>query len=95
MNLNELNKFYQNDILHILSQESKIIFLLGDFNINLLNYDQETSKNEFLHYLSLHLFLPYTLQAIRVRRNSKTLINNIFSMQYPSICYLVISDQVA
>ena len=49
MNFNEFNKFYLNDILDKLSKENKTVFLLGDFNINLLNFDQDTSTNEF-HY---------------------------------------------
>ena len=39
MNLNEFYKFYLNNLLDKLSKEKKTVFLLGDFNINLLNYD--------------------------------------------------------
>ena len=53
--------------------------MLGDFNKNLLNYEQDTSTNEFLNSLSSHLFLPHILQPTRVRSNSKTLIDYIFS----------------
>ena len=53
--------------------------MLGDFNKNLLNYEQDTSTNEFLDSLSCHLFLPHILQPTRVRSNSKTLIDYIFS----------------
>ena len=56
MNLNKFNKFYLNNLLVKLSKENKAVFLLGDFNINLLNYDQDTSINEFFESLSSHLF---------------------------------------
>ena len=79
MNLNEFNEFYLNNLLDKLSKENKTVFLLGDFNINFLNYDQDTSSNEFLDSLSSHLLLPHILQPKRVRRNSKTPIDNIFS----------------
>ena len=51
MNLNEFNEFYLNNLL-----DQKTVFLVGDFNINLLNYDQDTSTNEFLNPLPFHLF---------------------------------------
>ena len=77
MNINEFN--YLNELLHKLSKENKAIFLLGDFNINLLNYDIHPPTNEFLDSLSSHYFLPHILQPSRVTTNSKTLIDNIFS----------------
>ena len=79
MNLNEFNEFYLNNLLDKLSKENKTVFLLGDFNIKLLNYDQDTSKNEFFNPLSYHLFLSHILQPTRVRSKSKTPIDNIFS----------------
>ena len=86
MNINEFNDDYLNELLDKLSKENKTIFLLGDFNINLLNYDVHPPANKFLDSLSSHYFLPYILQPSRVTTNSKTLIDNIFSnMVVPSI----------
>ena len=48
MNLNEFNDYYINNLLNKLSMENKTVFLLGDFNIDLLNYDQHSLTNEFL-----------------------------------------------
>ena len=79
MNINELSDDYLNELLDKLSKENKTIFLLGDFNINLLNYDIHPPTNEFLDSLSSHYFLPHILQPSRVISNSKTLIDNIFS----------------
>ena len=73
MNLNEFNGFYLNNLLVQLSKENKTVFLLEDFNTNLLNYDRDTSINEFLYSLSSHLFLPHILQPTRLRSNSETL----------------------
>ena len=58
--------------------KKKRLFYSRDFKINLLNYDQNISANKFLDSLSSYLFLPHILQPIRVRGNSKTLIDNIF-----------------
>ena len=38
MNINEFRDDYLNELLDKLSKENKTIFLLGNFNINLLNY---------------------------------------------------------
>ena len=91
INLNEFNKFYLNNLLDKLSKENKTVFLLGDFNINPLNYDQGTSTNEFLDSQSSHLFLCCIFQPARVRSSSKTLISKKISSAYPPILYLVIS----
>ena len=79
MNINEFNDEYLNELLDKLSKENKTIFLLGDFNINLLNYDIHPPTNEFLDSLSSYYFLPHILQPSRVTTNSKTLIDNTFS----------------
>ena len=55
------------------------VFLLGDFNINLLEYEKHNPTNEFLDSLSSNMFLPYILLPTRISSNSKTLIDDIFS----------------
>ena len=49
-----------NQLLDKISKEQKQIFLLEDFNINLLNYKEHQLTNEFLDYLasilSFHIF---------------------------------------
>ena len=45
MDLNEFNDYYINNLLDKLSKENKTVFLLGDFNIDLLNYDQHSLTN--------------------------------------------------
>ena len=78
ININEFNDDYLNKLLDKLSKENKTIFLLGDFNIDLLNYDIHPPTNKFLDSLSSHYFLPHILQPSRLTTNSKTLIDNIF-----------------
>ena len=39
MNIKEFNDGYLTELLEKLSKENKTIFLLGDFNVNLLYYD--------------------------------------------------------
>ena len=69
MKINEFNDDYLNEILYKLSKENKTTFLLGDFNINLLNYDIHHPTNEFLDSHSSYYFLPHILQPSRVTTN--------------------------
>ena len=79
MDLNEFNDYYINNLLDKLSSENKTVFLLGDFNIDLLNYDQNLLINESLDSLCSHMLLPHIVQLTRIRNNSKFLIDNIYS----------------
>ena len=78
MDLDEFNDSYRNPLLDKISNESKTIFLLGDFNVDLVKYDHHAPTNEFLDSLSSQMFLPH-IQLTRVTCNSKTLTDNIFS----------------
>ena len=60
-------------------KERKQVFLLGDFNINLLNYNDHQPTNDFLDSLASNSFIPYILHPTRITSHSKTLIDNIFS----------------
>ena len=53
MNINEFSDDYLNELLGILSKENETIFLLDDFNINLLKYDTHLPTNELIS-LSSH-----------------------------------------
>ena len=78
MDLTEFNCNYLNKLLENISKEQKYIFLLGDFNVNLLNYNEHDQTNEFLYSLASNSFMPLTLQPTRITSHSNTLINNIF-----------------
>ena len=54
MNINEFNDDYLNKLLDKLPKENKAIFLLGDFNINLLSYHIHAPTNEFVDIISSH-----------------------------------------
>ena len=79
MKTNEFSDDYLNELLDKSSKENKTAFLLGDFNINLLNYDVHPHTNQFPHSLLSHYFLLHILHPSKVTTISKTLIDNIFS----------------
>ena len=55
------------------------MFLLGDFNVNLLNYNEHNQTNEVLDSLTSNSLIPLILQPTRITSHSSTLIDNIFS----------------
>ena len=78
MDLTDFNCNYLSKLLENISKEQKSIFLLGDFNVNLLNYEHNQT-NEFLDSFSSNSFIPLILQPTRITSHSNTLIDNILS----------------
>ena len=66
MDLADFNCNYLNKLLDNISKEQKSIFLPGDFNVNLLNYNEHNQTNEFLDSLSSNLFIPLILQPTSI-----------------------------
>ena len=79
MDLTNFNWKYLNKRLQNISKGQKSIFLLGDFNVNLLNDNEHNQTKEFLDSLASNSFIPLILQPIRINSHSNTLIDNIFS----------------
>ena len=79
MDLIGFNCNYLNKLLENISKEQKSSFLLGDFNVNVLNYNEHNQTNEFLDSLASNSFIPLILQPTRITSHSTTLIDNIFS----------------
>ena len=79
MDLMGFNHNYLSKLLEDISKEQKFIFLLGDFNVNLLNYNEHNQTNEFLDSFASNSFIPLILQPTRITSHSNTLIGNIFS----------------
>ena len=78
MDLTDFNCNYLNKLLENISKGQKSILLLGDFNVNLLNYNEYNQTNEFLDFLASYSFIPLILQSTRITSHSNTLIDNIF-----------------
>ena len=79
MDFTDFNCNYLNKLLENISKEQKSIFLLGDFNVKLLNYNEHNQTNEFLDSLASNSFIPLILQPTRITSHSNTLMDNIFS----------------
>ena len=80
MDVLDFKNNYLRQIFEIVSKERKQVFLLGEFNINLLNYNDHQPTNDFLDSLASNSFIPYIFHPTRITTShSKTLIDNIFS----------------
>ena len=76
MDLTDFNSNYLNNLLEKISKEQKSVFLLGHFNINLLNCNVHNPTYKFSDSLASNSFLPYILQPTRITSHSKILSNN-------------------
>ena len=79
MDLEDFDKSFLNKLLEKVSREQKPVYLLGDFNVNLLNYNELCLTNEFLDSIASNSVIPYILQPTRITDHSEILIDNIFS----------------
>ena len=73
MDVSDFNKNYLNTLLDKLSKENKQASLLDDFTINLLNYNDHQSANEFLDSLASNSIMQYPGQPTIITSHSKTL----------------------
>ena len=61
MDLTDFNCNYLNKLLENISKEQTCVFLLVDFNVNLLNYNEHNKTNTFLDSLASNSFIiPFT-----------------------------------
>ena len=79
MDLNDFNCNYLHKLLENISKEQESVFLLVDFNVNLLNYNEHNQTNELLDSLASNSLTPLILQPTRITSHTNTLIDNIFS----------------
>ena len=79
MDVTDFKNNYLSQIFEIVSKEQNQVFLLGEFNINLLNYNDHQTTHDFLDSLASNSFNPYIVYPTRITNHSKTLIDNILS----------------
>jgi exonuclease III len=90
---------YLSDILEKITREMKPIYLMGDFNINLLDIDNHIPSSEFIELLYSNGLYPMITKPTRIQNNSATLIDNIFhnninASNFNGILYTDISDHL-
>ena len=88
---------YMTLVMEKVKKENKYCYLLGDYNLNLLNAEKHNKTGEFVDLMFSYHFVPLINKPTRVRENSATLIDNIFTNNITSdakqgIFYTDISD---
>ena len=66
-------------LLSSVQLDNKLLYIMGDFNINLLNCDTHTASSEFIEIMYSHGLFPLINKPTRATTSSTTLIDNIFS----------------
>ena len=88
--LEQLNEFISN---FCRNTRNKTVYLCGDFNIDLLQHDTNTSTNNFIDHLYSFGLHPLITRPTRITGHSKTLIDNIFTTNLSNIhSGLIIND---
>ena len=70
------------NILETLKFENKLTYIMGDFNINLFNYDSHTKTADFINLMFSYSYAPFINKPTRITEHSSTLIDNIFVNNY-------------
>ena len=65
-------------LLAKLSNENKDVMIMVDFNVNLINSNNDKNTSNFLDAMLSHSFLPFITTPPRITRNTRTLNDNIF-----------------
>ena len=76
--IEEFHYQFLSPILEKVSFENSDNYILGDFNINLLNYESDRYTAYFLDNMYSNSCTPYITLPTRITPRSKTLIDNIF-----------------
>ena len=67
-----------SSILHKIQPEKKILYLMGDYNINLINENTHLHTSEFLDIMYGNSLFPLITKPTRISNTNATLIDNIF-----------------
>ena len=77
---------YLNKVLNVVESEKKLLYLMGDFNLNLLNVGSVQYVDDFLDTMLSNSINPLIRYPTRVSPNSQTLIDNIFTNDPDAYC---------
>ena len=76
-----------NNLFSLIKPENNLVYLMGDFNINLLNTDNHLLTEDFIETMYSHSFCPLINKPTRINSNKATVtvIDNIFTNSYEHI----------
>ena len=65
----EFNDLYLQNLLDTITFQNKDILLMGDLNIDILQYDNNKDSQEFLDKMHSNFLMPYISSPSRVNPN--------------------------
>ena len=71
-------------IFESIETENKYCYLLGDFNVNLLNAEKHPPTNDFCDNMFPNYHVLLITKPTRIPSDSSTLIDNIFTNKFDS-----------
>ena len=86
------------DVLEKLQLENKLLYLMGDYNINRLNVDPHSLTADFNDTMYSSGLIPLITHPTRVTENSATLIDNIFTnkvVSYDESVYEILATDIS
>ena len=63
---------YLYDVIESVHNENKLCILMGDFNINLLNFESHPTTEQFLNSPGTYFFHPHILKPTRITNHFAT-----------------------
>ncbi len=89
---------FSNTIIPIINKgnrDNKILYLMGDFNINLPNADTHGPTNDFINDMYAKCMFPLINKPTRITRYSATLIDNIYTNNIsPNKVFCILTYQI-
>lgn len=77
-NINEfINKY--NELVTYVSKQNKLCYIMGDFNLDLMKFQDHLATSEFLEGMYSNMFYPLITRPTRITTHTATLIDNIFT----------------
>ena len=73
---------YFNAIAEKISRENKLCYIMGDFNINFMNYQCNNKTGEFVDSIFSNMLYPRITRPTRITAHTATLIDNILSNNF-------------
>ena len=99
---NQNPRDFISDLDHLLSKiskENKLCYILGDFNLNLMNPNCHQPTSIFLDLMYSNMLFPLIMRPTRITSNTATLIDNIFTnnlnhVMFNGLLFTDISDHL-
>ena len=73
--------FAYKELIEKIYKENKTCYIMGDFNLKLMDHHCHSLTGEFLDGMYSNMFIPLITRPTRITSHTATLIDNIFTNQ--------------